>query len=172
MNPSTVTFINSLMSLKKGDLGILRSLQSQHLDESLAGFDLFSGIWWPLRKKNQYAPRREVAWLIAKLYAQFNFAQKENESLPHVLGGICHSLKKQEDRDTFIYRFDQLLNLDLVHLEHPLNLFLLQLGQHQRFFLDWVRLTEDLSVWERDSIRQKWADLFYKAYDIKQSKEY
>jgi hypothetical protein len=67
----TATFIQRLQSLKEGERSRLRRLAGQPLDETLSGFDLFTGLWWPLREKNQFAPRRETSWLVAKLYGAF-----------------------------------------------------------------------------------------------------
>ncbi len=58
-------------ALKEGERSKLRGLAGQPLDHTLPGFDLFTGIWWPLRKKNKAAPRRETSWLLAKLFGAF-----------------------------------------------------------------------------------------------------
>lgn len=79
---ATQQFIGTLQSLKPGDLGRLRKLAGLPLDESVAGFDLFAGLWWPLREKTQRAPRREVAWLVAKLYAFCPMPQVDGMTLP------------------------------------------------------------------------------------------
>ena len=65
----TEQYVKVLANLKSGELGLLRKHAGRGLDESVEGFDLFAGLWWPLRARNQCAPRREVAWLIAKLFA-------------------------------------------------------------------------------------------------------
>ena len=46
---ATEQFIGVLTDLKTGELGLLRVHAGQGLDESVVGFDLFSGLWWPLR---------------------------------------------------------------------------------------------------------------------------
>ena len=58
---ATEQYIEVLTHLKSGDLGLLRTHSGQGLDETVGGFDLFAGLWWPLRQKNERAPRREVA---------------------------------------------------------------------------------------------------------------
>jgi len=65
----TEQYIEYLTRMKAGELGLLRQHAGQGLDETVDGFDLFAGLWWPLRAKSERTPRREVAWLIAKLYA-------------------------------------------------------------------------------------------------------
>jgi hypothetical protein len=65
---ATEQYIDVLTRLKTGELGLLRTHAGQGLDESVDGFDLFSGLWWPLRRKNERAPRRPVAWLIVPVY--------------------------------------------------------------------------------------------------------
>lgn len=69
MSTAAEQFIDALTGLKAGDLGRLRALAGQPLDASVDAFDLFAGLWWPLRQRSARAPRRTVAWLVAKLYA-------------------------------------------------------------------------------------------------------
>src|SRR5690606_25014187 len=89
MNPTpTQQYIRTLESLKPGDLGLLRRYAGVALDESVDGFDLFAGLWWPLRQKNERAPRREVAWLIAKLYAFCPTPQSDGAMLSWRLGRL------------------------------------------------------------------------------------
>ena len=78
---ATESYIAVLTSLKAGDLGLLRKHAGQGLDETVDGFDLFAGLWWPLRQRNQRAPRREVAWLVAKLYAFCPIPESPGETL-------------------------------------------------------------------------------------------
>lgn len=171
MNASTIDYIQSLMKLKEGELGILRSLHDSSLDESIVGFDLYTNIWWPLRKKNKMVPRREVAWLIAKLYAHYRLIQKDDASLPKLLGFVYRSLPGQETKDLFIDRFDLLLNLEVNQLEQPLHQALMQLRNFQYSSLDWVRLTDDLSIWEEEKTRLKWAEVFYNTITRNQYQE-
>ena len=150
---ATGDFIETLTRLKSGDLGLLRTHAGMQLDESLAGFDLFAGLWWPLRQKNERAPRREVAWLIAKLYASCPIPQSSGDTLPRQL-----SRCRPKERERFRERFDRMLILPLNSIEPPLQWALKWIASHsesQR--LDWVSLTDDLSVWERESTRLKWA---------------
>lgn len=66
----TAAFIARLTNDLKfgpGERARLRVLAGSGLDESIGGFDLFTGLWWPLRQKNTASPRREIAWLISKL---------------------------------------------------------------------------------------------------------
>jgi hypothetical protein len=72
----TVEFINRLENLKEGERSRLRRLAGQPLNKTLQGFDLFTGLWWPLRHDSPVAPRRETSWLVAKLYGTF--------PIPHV----------------------------------------------------------------------------------------
>lgn len=72
----TLAFIRRLEKLKEGERSHLRRLAGQALDHTLPGFDLFTGLWWPLRQDSPVAPRRETSWLVAKLYGAF--------PIPHV----------------------------------------------------------------------------------------
>ena len=50
---STEQYIVNLTQLKEGSLGLLRTHAGRRLDHSLEAFDLFTGLWWPLRQKSQ-----------------------------------------------------------------------------------------------------------------------
>ena len=166
MNRGTVDFIASLENLKEGDLGILRKLRGARLDEKLPGFDLFSALWWPLRQKNQRAPKREVAWLIAKLFAEFRFEQREGATLPILMGGICRKLEPKKELPRVLARFDQLASLDIMQMEEPLSVIMGILRKHEQVCLDWVGLTDVLSFWEQEPVKREWSDSFIKAYKI------
>lgn len=146
---ATEEYIEKLTRLQSGELGLLRTHAGQGLDETVGGFDLFTGLWWPLREKNERAPRREVAWLIAKLYAFRPIPQSPGETLACQLGR-CRP-------DT--QRFDRLLTLPLDKIEPALR-WALDLIDSKNLILDWVRLTDDLAIWERASTRLKWAEQF------------
>lgn len=150
----TEQFIRTLEGLKPGDLGRLRKHAGLSLDESVDGFDLFAGLWWPLREKNQRAPRREVAWLIAKLYGFRAIPQLDGATLASQLG----SLKATDDRAAKRrqQKFDELLSLPLSQSESSLQWALTLIAEDGEG-LDWVRLTDDLSIWEREETRLEWA---------------
>ena len=156
MTPTKI-FIETLESLKSGDLGRLRQHAGLRLDESLDGFDLFAGLWWPLREKNQRAPRREVAWLMAKLYAFCPLPQKDGATLPFQLGKLHFDADRARNRHQ--QKFDDLLLLPLSQIETTLQWGTSLIGRKSEG-LDWVRLTDDLSRWEREETRIKWAKEF------------
>jgi len=155
-------FINNLESLKEGERSRLRALAGQPLDKTLPGFDLFTGLWWPLRARSRAAPRRDASWLAAKLYATFPLPRVEDERawLPSVLGRCEPPLDPH--RKSFRSRFDALLQTPLPALEPHLRW---ALGEIYRAFrqgratitgIDWVQLLEDLSIWDRgDEHRRK-----------------
>ncbi len=156
---STESFIEVLTKQKKGAMGLLRTHSGQGLDESLEGFDLFTGIWWPLRQTNERAPRREVAWLVAKLYA---FRQ-----LPHSTGDMlarqirhCQPMEELEAA-RYQRRFDRMLALPLAQIEPALRWAFKQIAS-ARLGMDWVALTDDLSMWEKKNTRKKWAKQYLK----------
>jgi CRISPR type I-E-associated protein CasB/Cse2 len=123
------------------------------------GFDLFAGLWWPLRAKNQRAPRRAVAWLIAKLYA----VRPIEHSLGRTLAGQLARCRQHPDpkKDPVAQRMDRMLILPLARIEPALQ-WALNLIASKHLMLDWVELTDDLSLWERESKRLKWAKEFLK----------
>ncbi|MFQ5641973.1 MAG: type I-E CRISPR-associated protein Cse2/CasB [bacterium] len=157
----TEKYITKLGSLKAGDLGLLRTHAGQRLDETLGGFDLFTGLWWPLRQESKKAPRRKVAWLIAKLYAFRPIAHSPGETLARQLSK-CQPGKETEKK-RFRQRFDRMLLTSLDHMEAELR-WALDLLHANNLKLDWVRLTNDLSLWERSSKRFGWAEDFLKAH--------
>ncbi|MGA7700543.1 MAG: hypothetical protein WCB27_13105 [Thermoguttaceae bacterium] len=118
---ATEQFIGTLQSLKSGDLGRLRKHAGLPLDESVDGFDLFSGLWWPLREKSQRAPRREVAWLIAKLFAFCQMPQCDGATLSVRLGRT-----RPADQRTALrwqQKFDRLLVLPLGQILQRFEIF-------------------------------------------------
>ncbi len=149
----TAQYIRVLSGLKPGDLGLLRTHAGQDIDESVAGFDLFTGLWWPLRERNQAAPRRGVAWLVAKLYAMTPLPQGDGNTLARQLRRCQLRIERQQRQ------FDQLLQLPLTDLEPHLRWALSLIAAHN-MPLDWVQLTDDLSIWERESTRLRWAKDF------------
>jgi CRISPR type I-E-associated protein CasB/Cse2 len=153
----TEKFIKTLGKLKSGDLGLLRTHAGQGLDESVDGFDLFTGLWWPLRQKNERAPKREVAWLIAKLYAFCPVEHSPGDTLARQLV-YCLPYKKEE-QERFEQKFDRMLVLPLDKIEPELRWALAEIASNKRK-VDWVKLTDSLSRWEREITRLKWAEEF------------
>ena len=166
----------------------MRALAGRGLDEDTPGFDVFTGLWWPLRKKNQAAPRREVAWLVTKLYAAFCVPhvpaeQGKESALAQVLGqcepphGACSDAalltgpvpdwepaKSQFiEARRFRRRFDALLCTPLNGLEPHLHWALREVHEvvvHGRCQgIDWVQLTDHLSVWDRADEHRKERDV-------------
>jgi len=154
---ATEEYVQKLTSLKAGDLGLLRSHAGQGLDETLQGFDLFAGLWWPLRQKNQRAPRREVAWLIAKLYAARPMPQSHDDTLARQLRKYRPG--KEPAGSRFAEKFDRMLVLPVRQIEPALR-WALELVADRESKLDWVRLADDLSRWQREQVRMKWAQEF------------
>lgn len=153
---ATERFIDTLQSLRSGDLGQLRKLAGLPLDESVDGFDLFAGLWWPLRESNQRAPRREVAWLIAKLFAFCPIFPCDGATLPARLGRARPTDQTKARR--WQQKFDELLTLPLDQIEPSLQWAIKTISKtHDPSGLDWACLTDDLSFWEREETRLRWA---------------
>ena len=171
-------FIRKLESLKEGERSRLRRLAGQPLDHAVPGFDLFTGLWWPLREKSAWAPRRETSWLVAKLFGVFPLPHVPSErdgptTLAFMLGScepkhpacpdaaLLSSVPPQRDpakrqfidARRFRLRFDALLQTPLSGLEPHLRWALWSVGnaiqkEHASGF-DWVQLLDDLSKWDR-----------------------
>lgn len=155
----TEQYIEGLAHLKPGDLGLLRKNAGLGLDESVGAFDLFTGLWWPLRQKNERAPRRDVAWLIAKLYAFRPIEHSPGAMLASRVGLCCLGRKTAEER--FAQRFDGMLRSPLARIEPSLQ-WALDVIASANVALDWAALTDDLSIWERQTTRLRWAGQFLK----------
>jgi len=163
---ATADYITNLSNLKSGDLGRLRQLSGLDLDETVDGFDLFAGLWWPLRQKNKNAPNRRVAWLIAKLYAFCPLEQAEGCYFVSQLRR-CEPYEIKS-RERFRKKFDELLLSPLENLEPYLQWALKEIASLKEPRLDWIKLTDDLSIWEKGEyhsykkdIRQKDIRLFW-----------
>lgn len=153
----TEDFITILSTLKTGELGLLRAHAGKPINESVLGFDLFTGVWWPIRQRSPRAPRREVAWLVAKLFASVLIPHSPGQTLPGQLRR-CQSHDELE-RKRFQQRFDRMLALPIVAIE-PACRWALGALSAAHLGLDWVRLTDDLSFWDRESTRLGWAEEF------------
>lgn len=174
----TEAFISRLEDLKPGDRARLRQLAGKPLDHTLEGFDLFTGLWWPLRQKSPRAPERRSAWLIAKLYGAFRLRNVPGERtrLPRVLGRAEPPWKPPDGRDQrrFRRRFDALLLSPLSRLEPhvrwALSAVRKAVGQDRERGIDWIRLLDDLRWWDRGAeeeakdVREEWAEKYLDPY--------
>lgn len=188
MSQSAV-FIRQLENLKEGERSRLRRLAGQPLDQSPQGFDLFTGLWWPLRRQSPVAPRRETSWLIAKLYGAFPIPDfrpdplSERRTLAQLLGAcepphpacpqaaLLSSAPPDRDpaRGQFIAarryrrRFDAILETPLhslePHLHWALSVVLDAVSRGASPGLDWVQLLDDLSIWDRGEEHQRKRDI-------------
>jgi len=180
----TAKYIKRLSELQEGELSRLRRLAGCRLDETLPGFDLFTGLWWNLRKESPATPRREPSWLVAKLFGTFRIPHVASEGgpgteLPHVLGRCEPS--GHEDRQRFRARLDALLCSSLSSLEPHLQWGLREVCRavsgrvpHAGVVegIDWVRLLDDVSIWDRGvehrrrrDVRDEWAQTYLTAAD-------
>ena len=141
--------------LKSGDLSLIRTLQNKTLDESLEGFDIFTSLWWPLREKNQRAPRREPAWLIAKLFASCPLKHANGMSLPKLLGKLANEQRRANSEPISENLFERIINLPFDMLEPELKKALMQISRKYES-IDWVHLIETVSIWDREYIRERW----------------
>ncbi len=158
----TVEFINRLENLKEGERSRLRRLARQPLNKTLQGFDLFTGLWWPLRATNERTPQREISWLVAKLHGAFSVPHIRPElglgpSLPAVLG----KCEPRDDRDQcrFRTRFDAVICSTLSDIESRLHWGLREIAKavagrvaHAESVsgIDWALLLDDLSLWDKE----------------------
>ena len=156
----TAEYIKRLSDLREGDRSRLRRLAGKPLDATLQGFDLFTGLWWPLRSKSPATPSREPSWLVAKIFGAFRVPHiradsRAGPSLPEVLGR-CEP-HDGDGRERFRTRFDALLCSSLSSLEPHLRWALGEVARavaghtpHARDVngFDWVFLLDDLWLWD------------------------
>lgn len=178
----TIEYINKISDLQEGERSRLRRLAGRPLDVTLQGFDLFTGLWWPLRAKSLKTPRREPSWLVAKLFCAFRVPHIRPDSgvgtsLPEVLGR-CEPHGENGHR-RFRTRFDALLCSSLSSIEPHLRW---ALGEVARAVaesvphapdvkgIDWAQLLDDLSIWDRGEehrrrrdVRGIWAESYLKS---------
>ncbi len=163
----TYEFIRTLMAMigKEGgtlDLGpppqvktgvggftTVRLAPGLNLDQDIAAFDIFTGVWWPIRQKSPQAPRRKVAWLVMKLIAAYPILHRKDQFL-FIQLGIRERKLKEDDRDRFRRRINQILTAHLDQLEPHLHWAIGQIKElSPNPSLDWVELTDDLSIWDQ-----------------------
>ena len=182
-------FIRKLQSLQEGERSRLRRLAGRPLDYTLPGFDLFTGLWWPLRQKSQVAPRRETSWLLAKLFGAFPlpYAPSVRDGPTTVLAFVLGSRERAHPacRDAallssvppesgtakeqflaarrFRVHFDALLQTPLSGLEPHLHWALREVQDAVKGGtppgLDWAQLLDDLSIWDRGEGHRRECDI-------------
>jgi len=156
----TERFVQRLVALQQGELSRLRRHFGRPMDETLQGFDLFTGLWWPLRQESQRAPRRDTSWLVAKLYGETPLPHTRQEGgLAATLAQVLGQREPPEvpglanDRARYRSRFDALLRAPLSaveqHLRWALSVAARAVREGDCAGLDWARLLDDLSAWDR-----------------------
>lgn len=132
-----------------GGLTTVRLAPGLNLDQDIAAFDIFTGVWWPIRQKSPQVPRRKVAWLVTKLIAFYPIPHREDQTLFLHLGRIESQLE-ENDRKRFRHRVHQVLISPFNQLEPHLHWAIGQIKElSPNPSLDWVQLTDDLSIWDQ-----------------------
>lgn len=148
-------YVGRLARMSQGDIVLLRACAGRGPGESPEAFRLFAELWWPSRRSGRRAPRREAAWLVAKLYA--------SRPVPQLAGAtLARQMRRQrpggEVGERFRKRFDAMLLLPLTGIEPEMRW---AVGLASRGGgLDWARLVDDLSAWARQATRSRWANDF------------
>jgi hypothetical protein len=170
----TKSFVDRLQALKSGERSRLRRLADRPLDRSLAGFDLFTGLWWPLRRKSPRVPRREASWLVGKLFGAYPLEHRDREDFHlAVMLGRCEPADEKK-RERFRRRFDALLQSPLhaiePHLRWAIRVTATVPADGKSPGLNWVRLLDDLSRWdqpqryhEQSTVADEWANSYLDA---------
>lgn len=176
---ATELYIGSLQNLVKESptrLALLRAHADQSLSNSVPGFDLFTALWWPLRQHHVKTPRREISWLIAKLYAQYPLPQSGGSTFARLLP--YYEPSKDSDRESFQQRVDRILTASLSNMEPELRWGLAIIASGKNAVLDWVQLTDDLSIWDRGTAHRRnkkvcdiWVEEYLEARKNKKERE-
>jgi len=160
-NNLSCEYVARLESLTTGQLSLLRTLRYQPLDASLTGFDIFTAIWWPLREKGKHAPRREIAWLVLKLYATNVLRHEKGATLPLLLGNLHTAYAHEEAMQNIIFKQVQSLLSSTTHTIEPILDTCISLVKKEYTALDWIHLLDTISAWEAQSAKMRWAEDFY-----------
>jgi len=151
----TAEFVEKIRSLGPADLDLLRRCADAPPDVSIQAFDLFTGLWWPLRQRSPRVPARGPSWLVAKL-----FPWNPRPGGTGTLGAALVRLAPRgpEDRIRERARFGRLLSASGHALEVQLRHGLRRLNRAQ-VPVDWAQLLEDLTQWNQypKSPQLKWA---------------
>ena len=176
--PAFVARLTNNRIFGPGERAQIRAMAVRGLHQDTLGFDIFTGLWWPLRNKSQDAPRREVAWLAVKLYAAFSVPHLraencEGPTLPFALGlsepthRACSDAallsgpvpEYEPAKSQFIVarrfrrHFDALLSTPLgalePHLRWALSVVTYAVEKKRCAGIDWVQLIDHLSIWDR-----------------------
>jgi len=62
-------FVSAAVQLDSSAWVVLANAAGRSMDEAPAAFDIFTGIYWPLRNKHSTLPSRNAAWMALKLMA-------------------------------------------------------------------------------------------------------
>jgi CRISPR type I-E-associated protein CasB/Cse2 len=161
----TVEFISRLADLKEGERSRLRQLAGQPLNKMPQGFDLFAGLWWPLRAVNERTPPREMSWLVAKLHAMCSIPHIRPESgLGPSFSAVLGRCEPDDPprcraRNSFRKRFDAVISSGSSVIEPRLHWGLREIAKavagrvpyaKDVTGIDWALLLDDLSLWNRE----------------------
>jgi len=160
-------FVSRLVDRKNGIISLLRSSAGTGIDRDAIAFDLFTGLWWPIRQHHKDTPRRHVAWLVCKLYGWTPLPQQNGNRLPRQLARAAvqqaraNAKRGNEIRESIMDRFDLLLNTPVERIEPELEWALATVADAlDNPGIDWNKLIDHLSVWHRHSVRLFWAQEF------------
>ncbi len=68
-------FVRAAAELDSESWNVLAAAQGRELSADPAAFDIFTGLYWPLRKRDTSLPSRNAAWLALKLMASVGAAR-------------------------------------------------------------------------------------------------
>jgi hypothetical protein len=75
-------FVAAVAQLDDRSWGVLVDSANRRLDQDAAAFDIFTGIYWPLRSRDPTVPGRNAAWMALKIMATARKARPQRGSRP------------------------------------------------------------------------------------------
>lgn len=149
----TEQFIQTLAGMKSGEKTRFRLSVGARPDQNAEAFDLFTGIWWPLRQQFQNAPKREIAWIVCGLFSLYNIPHVGGQTLPIVLSSLEPGSDERKRR--YRQKLDDIFNSSVKSIPDLFPWALHEVYVNKRA-IDWAQLTDDLSIWDSgDSHRRK-----------------
>lgn len=157
-----IAFMAKLTELGVAELALLRSCVGRPLDENVPAFDLFTDLWWPLRKKNN-APNKRASWVTATLFP-WNTNPDGQGTLGSALGQIAPVGEQNRKRD--LTRFEAMLAADGLARDQAMLAVVRRLARLRiPIPVNWPQLLGDIASWNEPGgrVQRRWAKDYLKA---------
>ena len=150
-------FVNRLRDLGAADLSLLRKVTMESPGKNVQAFDLFTEIFWDLRKSHKFL-ERESCWLVSTLYP-WNTLNSRGTAITNLGEAMRKALGNDERaRHRAVQRFGRMLVLERGNLAATLADALREL-RRRRIGVSWPHMLQDLSHWNDEDrhVQRGWA---------------